>query len=54
VTCYCCKNLVYEAGDTLGTQRERPLLKAATKQRLIKIVTDLKVLVCPVVKCIEQ
>jgi hypothetical protein len=40
--CCCYEKLVAEAGDRTGTRKdgERPPLKTATKQRLVKIVTD--------------
>jgi hypothetical protein len=39
---YCCQKLVAEAGDSSGKpdEGERPPLQAATKQRLVKTVTD--------------
>jgi hypothetical protein len=51
VSC-CCEKLVAEAGDSSGTQRRgTTAVEAATKQRLVKTVTDWEDLVCPIVIC---
>jgi hypothetical protein len=52
-----CELLLWEAGSWVQGQsgnpeeRECPPLEAATKQRLVKTVTDWEELVCPIVIC---
>jgi hypothetical protein len=52
VSC-CCGKLVTEARGPFRNpeEGERPPLETATKQRLVKTVTDGEDLVCPVVIC---